>query len=474
MSTPSIYPLGMSRSAFSSPYHHGQVYDVFYENPSKRPSEDWSEALQEGNDYLYNTFGGGVLLLPPFLFNLSGVFEFDKRVSIVGFGKHVTNVNYLEGGAFRCRGFLDLKDLDDADVVMGYSGGIIKDFQISANNIDVIGLGIYGPYYDLENLLIREAGQQNLWTQYRGDGPFPVDSKATRINRLVLLNGAQGNWMSDGPHDSYSTQIEAAINNVPGITPEYNVRVARYSSGLQFTDSHIWGGLPSYGLDVLGGACRMSNIVSEGARIAQLKLELEGGSISFAGGNLFAQGIEDRVGVMLSGVSNSDISFYGGNLNGGMVAFDGLGGTVGSGNGDFGGNRINVLSSSDETKKSFTGTPNASTQFMVNGGDNPTALASHPIRRIVDTATTAKPDEILAVDLSLIADNNDLSVALPTSGVFGKKIVVIDSSNLASATKRIKITGHISGSIAQNIYIDTAGEAVTLEWLDDAFGFYRV
>lgn len=270
--------------------------------------DDWTTAIQAANDAAAANPGGGMVRLPPWTLVISSDVVIDEDVIWVGQGQGATRIQKADGSSARLisRGY-------DARIVDGLSGddapqGLgLRDLSFDGNKWGGAtgdGVCLYAAHFYIENVSIRQCAGWNLRTRWddtgggNAFGPYGYDHLTTnkgrpleaRIRFLSLWDGDEGNWFYEGPHDTICTDlVSVGQRTTQDRTEKSGIRLGgTHGSALQADRWHCWGTDYQHHIEILTGANRFTNIVSEGAWRNQIRVNTSG-AVIMTGIHVFGQ-----------------------------------------------------------------------------------------------------------------------------------------------------------------------------------------
>jgi hypothetical protein len=181
--------------------------------------------------------GGGVVYFPPGTY-ITGTQTVNSRVHYWGAGIEATIIRLRSGAGadlFQGAGFHGLTGGNSVGGIFNWS---MRDLTLDGNaagQTSGFALRVYGYGYSLENLRIRNARQAGIWSEWATSADSPGhDAMEAHVVNLKVHDCQHGiEWI--GPHDSTWVNCTVFHNR------ERGVWVRGAGSGLQATNTHVWG-----------------------------------------------------------------------------------------------------------------------------------------------------------------------------------------------------------------------------------------
>lgn len=197
-------------------------------------------AIQAAIDTLAAANGGTVQLLPG-TYVVNGL-TMRSKVTLTGAGEEATIVKLANGANTD----VIKGDQFDALTMSGNNTGGITKWKLrnltvdgnKANNASGYGVRVYGFDFKIEGVVIRNAAQDGLYTEWGRLGLPGADGEMEANYERLLIHHCGGNgWLNRGPHDSHFNSLKIQNNGGVGLWCESSgaTTVAAGSNGVDVT-----------------------------------------------------------------------------------------------------------------------------------------------------------------------------------------------------------------------------------------------
>lgn len=167
--------------------------------------------------------GWGMIIFPPGLYWLNSTFNLPEGVpfKVVGAGWKNTTLKLAASANVPVISHASFGTLTGGSTRGGVYRGTICDLSIDgnkANNSSGRGVALYGESYLLQNVIIQNAKNEGLYTEYGGTdtfADFDNDLESVFINLRTEFCGGSG-WIMKGPHDAIVNMYVSVGNGAWG------------------------------------------------------------------------------------------------------------------------------------------------------------------------------------------------------------------------------------------------------------------
>lgn len=219
--------------------------------------------------------GGGTVNLAGGLFNTKKL-TLPTGVKLRGSGRNATILqlaNSVNDNLIETTGFATLTGTDSTSTPYGFG---IKAMTLDGNKNNQTGtshcLAIYGYGYDLDDVVLRNARDYGLWTEWGSASNFLApDGMESFVTRVKSHDCDAGPLSMQGPHDTqFINTILIKNSGTSSGTSAVTIPTDGRANGCLFVGLHVYGGAYDYGVDLRASGLTFVACQVEGANVAQV------------------------------------------------------------------------------------------------------------------------------------------------------------------------------------------------------------
>ncbi len=197
-------------------------------------------------------------------------------VKLRGSGRNATILqlaNSINDNLIETTDFATLTGTDTTSTPYGFG---VESMTLDGNKNNQTGtshcLAIYGYGYDLDDVVLRNARDYGLWTEWGSASDFLApDGMEAFVTRVKSHDCDSGPLSMQGPHDTqFINTIFIKNSGTSTGTSAVTIPTDGRANGCLFVGMHIYGGVYDYGVDLRASGLTFVACQVEGANVGQI------------------------------------------------------------------------------------------------------------------------------------------------------------------------------------------------------------